>query len=122
MNLKNRQGATLGSILFFVVLLIIGFIIFKVIKANVDAKSIRSEITQRVGLERGADLTETRVAEIIDEAVSKNGCELTEVNVNFDRKSGKIVLQFSYIQEINFLITKSKKERTEDYSLDAYGY
>jgi hypothetical protein len=122
MILKSKKGGTISSLIFFLVLVIIAFVLFKVIKSNVDNKSLKAEVTEKIGNERGADLGEARIAQIIADVVAARGCELLDAAATINAGSGKISVRFSYEKEIDFLITKVKKTVEEDYLIEAYGY
>jgi len=142
---KHRQKGkvTITTILFFVVLFYAGFVVVKIISANLTKSQVKNEIIDKFGYIRGNDFAPEEGEKIIlqvlkdngvlpadenydfeddEETVnqSKSGLKAPEIYVEFNKKSAEIVFFVEYEYEVSLVLFKYKKIYTIEDKMRSY--
>lgn len=118
--MKKQQGKmNITGLLLLVIIFYGGYVAVKLISASMTETQIEKEVLEELATYRGSDLTEEEAMKHVRDVIGKHDVifddEKGSVDVQIDRKAGKIFYYYKYGMEVNLIFwTKEKTVEVED--------
>ena len=118
--MKKQQGKmNITGLLLLVIIFYGGYVAVKLISASMTETQIEKEVVEELALYRSSDLTDEEAMKHIRNVIGKHDVifddEKGSVDVQIDRKAGKIFYYYKYGMEVNLIFwTKEKTVEVED--------
>jgi len=106
----QKGKMTLSSFLITLLILYLGFVLFKVIETAMTKEQIKSEVKNEIGMRRNSRMTPQDAEDIIVDFLESKNVIFTDdhdVTVNFDQNEHKIRYTFEYEIDMNLLIFRT---------------
>jgi hypothetical protein len=124
--MKKQQGKmNITGLLILVVIFYGGYAAVKLITASMTETQIEKEVVERLAMYRDSDLTDEEAMKHIREVLGKHDVILDEkedgaVDVQIDRKAGKIFYYYKYGIEVDLIFWTKKKTVEVDSEIRSY--